>query len=751
MPRTPKRRRTIGILPGWLAFEGGTPDRYLSAVFRGIQTRAASRACNLLLAWGVGRAASSSRVYTAWPEVSSTSDFVPVGPWNTDGLIVMAPLLNETSSDYIQGLIARGHPVLFVAAGEKGPAIICDNGGGIYQAIHHLVGHGHRRIAFIAGDPYDPGDSAERYSAYLTALAEAGLKADPRLVAYGKHTLQGGYAAMGQILNTQADFTAVLASDDVSAFGAMRALREAGLEIPRDVAVVGFDDQRDAAAQVPPLSSVHVPLVEVGAKAVDRMLDYLEDGIPLETTRVKTWFAPRQSCGCLPEKMAITALDIQPTQGSPPQTPDLGYSDLAVFKNALVDEMLSVLPDQEPGWSTPILRPLGASLIEALFQTLHGENPRQFSESLLALLQEMEGVGADVNAFQDALSVLRHALIDYPGQWPGSSGRTVVDTLIDQARVAISESVARMDNRHQTAAEAKAYKLSILTSRLSASLDEHQTIKILNDNLPGLGIRHAAVALFEPEGDDPVARSLLISPDPDFKAPYLNYETRKFPPKGLYPPEEVLSLAIIPLIYQNEPLGYVAFDASDLNAISAVALQLAANLKAIQLHQEVLELSILDGLTGVYNRRFLELFLKKEVERCHRFQRGLSVIMLDIDQFKKYNDTFGHPAGDMVLQQVAKTLQNRQRKLDIFARYGGDEFAVILPETGEEGALVVAENFRGTVEDLYKSSHQLTLSLGVAVMQTDELSAEQLIQHADRALYMAKRTGRNKVCVYTEK
>src|SRR5512135_1144805 len=113
MPRKKSKRLTIGILPGWPASEGSTPDRYLTAVFSGIQAKATARGCNLLLAWGVGRVAESSdAVHPAWPVSTPDSDFVPVGPWNTDGLIVLAPLIHKARSAYIQKMVAKGRPVL---------------------------------------------------------------------------------------------------------------------------------------------------------------------------------------------------------------------------------------------------------------------------------------------------------------------------------------------------------------------------------------------------------------------------------------------------------------------------------------------------------------------------------------------------------------------------------------------------------------------------------------------------------------
>ncbi len=746
MPQKRNKRLTIGILPGWPASEGGTPDRYLTAVFGGIQSRASARDCSLLLAWGVGRVAESIGVHPAWPVVTPDSDFVPAGPWNTDGLIVLAPLLNAARSAYIQKVAASGKPVLFIARGEQGPAIIFNNTEGIYQGMAHLVRHGHRRIAFIAGDPEDPGDSLERYQAYLAAVSEFGLEADPRLVAYGLHNDDEGHRAMWQILNSKARFTAVQASDDVSAIGAMRALREAGYAIPQDVAVIGFDDQPDAVAQVPPLTSIHLPLAEVGSRALEMMLDHLECGARLETVHIPTRLVARQSCGCLPDTM-FNALSGRLSAPVPVFEGDGRDLRANATQEALASEMAAALPaaelERQPGAAA---RRCGR-LLEAFVESIAGSESGPFARCLSHVLQELEQSDADINAYQEVVSALRKSLLNDACLWPGPEHLPFVEDLLHQARAAISESVRRIDVRHKYNLDVMAYRLSILTSRLNASLDNHQTIKILEDHLQELGIRHARVVLFTPKDGDPVATSRVISSDPDFKVPYLEFNTRKFPPKGLYPPDERLSLVLLPLVFQSEPLGYVAFDASDLSAVGTLALQLAANLKAARLHTEVVELSIQDSLTEIYNRRFLELFLKKEVERCHRYRRGLAVIMLDIDHFKNYNDTFGHPAGDIVLQQIARSLQNRQRKLDIVARYGGDEFAVILPETDEEGAVKVAEALRLLVAQQFEATHHLTLSLGVTTMAADEYSAEEMILNADRALYEAKLV-KNKVCFY---
>src|SRR5437016_5235406 len=210
-----RERPTVGVLVGWQAYEG-ILHTFFEPLFRGIQSAARDRDCNLLLACGVGRGAGPGSIYPAWPVLSPESDFVPVGPWNTDGLIVATPLISETRSRDIQNFRAAGHPVVFVGAGEDGPTVMPDNESGVQQALTHLIQHGHRRIAFIAGGQDERNDSDYRLAAYRAATREFGLEADPRLVAYGWNHQPGGSRAMQQLLASGCPFTAVLTSNDES-------------------------------------------------------------------------------------------------------------------------------------------------------------------------------------------------------------------------------------------------------------------------------------------------------------------------------------------------------------------------------------------------------------------------------------------------------------------------------------------------------------------------------------------------------
>jgi diguanylate cyclase (GGDEF)-like protein len=167
------------------------------------------------------------------------------------------------------------------------------------------------------------------------------------------------------------------------------------------------------------------------------------------------------------------------------------------------------------------------------------------------------------------------------------------------------------------------------------------------------------------------------------------------------------------------------------------------------------QLAVTDGLTGLYNHRHFHERLTLEVERSQRSGLPLSLLMLDVDNFKHFNDTFGHPAGDEVLRQLARVLTDTRRANDVVARYGGEEFAVILVDTAQFTAAKVAERVRERVaahdfSDAAQKAGKNSVSVGVATFPEDGTDADGLVRAADTALYAAKRAGRNRVVLYTE-
>ena len=747
MPTFKRHRPTIGILPGWSGLAGIVPDRYLASILKGIQSAARVKQCHLLLAWGLGRVSlPNSDAYPAWPEVAPDSDFVPVGPWNTDGLIVFAPLRHEARSRYLQELSAQGFPVLSIATGEKGPTISADNEGGIHQAVTHLVGHGHRHIAFIAGDPTDPGDSETRLQAYYAALARHNLERHPALITHGWHTVPGGYEATQRMINSGVKFTALISSDDNSAVGAMQAIRDKGLHVPGDIAVIGFDDQPDAIAQIPPLTSIHVPLTMIGEQALALMFDHLVAGYDLASIQIPTRLVPRQSCGCMPQFVSFARVRRNTSElfASHAET---AVDDLQTIQQKMVAEMLATLPPAS-------LFPLGertnrlcSRLVQAFYTSLHENSAAPFQTTLMDILQELEIAAENIDSWQNIVSVLRREMTELPVLWTQARTHHLAEDLLHQARTAISESAQRQDDRHQYQWEIAAQAISELTARLSASLGERQAVQVLEALLPSVGIRHVRVALFEKDEVDEVAWSVLLNSRSENASQ--RFRTREFPPVGLYPEDELLNLVLVPLVFQDESFGYVAFDAGNLGPCEILARQLAATFKAARLHAQVLELSLTDALTGAYNRRYFDLFLNTEVDRSRRFGRTLGIMILDIDHFKAYNDAFGHQIGDKALQWIASCLQQERRTSDVVARIGGEEFALILPETGIEGAIFVAERIRAAIQQTGAVlKRPLTLSIGISTLHGTNIDAELLIQQADLALYDAKGQGRDRICVF---
>jgi two-component system, cell cycle response regulator len=167
-------------------------------------------------------------------------------------------------------------------------------------------------------------------------------------------------------------------------------------------------------------------------------------------------------------------------------------------------------------------------------------------------------------------------------------------------------------------------------------------------------------------------------------------------------------------------------------------------------HEEIYRLTTIDGLTQIFNKRYFLETLEREIARSHRYRRELSLVMFDIDHFKKINDSYGHLAGDYVLKHLAQTVKTRIRREDCFARYGGEEFSIVLPEIDGLNAKPFAEKIRQLVEatefKFENTSIPVTISMGVATLDMDSTDPQALIKRADERLYEAKSSGRNCVC-----
>ena len=220
---------------------------------------------------------------------------------------------------------------------------------------------------------------------------------------------------------------------------------------------------------------------------------------------------------------------------------------------------------------------------------------------------------------------------------------------------------------------------------------------------------------------------------------------------------ECSSRLSIPLISFGQTLGVLtlhsserdAFRESELQSLESVADICANSIQNAHFVERVKQLAYLDGLTGIFNRRFFELRIMEEIERARRYGSGMAVIMVDIDQFKCLNDEFGHLLGDEVLRQVSSLFHRQLRKIDVVCRYGGEEFAILLTQTNAQQAMTIAEKLRRTIEKWQFPGvpRTVTISAGVAAFPTHGTTRDEMIRAADTGLYVAKQAGRNHVCL----
>lgn len=578
--RQKRGRPTIGVLASWQLY-AGTINTLLSPIVQGVYRAALDFDCNVLIAGGVV-SSFAPETRPAWPFLSPEVDFVPVGPWNTDGLIVIAPHQgSEGIATYLEQVMARNHPVVFVESAENRPVISPDNANGIFQALAHLKEHGHKRLAFVAGGPGWPGDSQERLQAFLEGCEELGLETDQRLMAYGGFSTPGGYQAMHQILSSGIPFTGLVAANDESAVGAIQALRAAGLRVPQDVAVIGFDNRFESRNQSPLLTTIDQPAYDIGYQALKLMVHRLRGQADESTmVRVPARLIIRESCGCPRDAIITHALaDLEQSEAK---------HNLSLVTQRLIQTMSEAVFAGVGQLQRDEILAHCERITDGFVASLQQRNPQPFQSALAETLRPIRLLDEDAHAWQNAITALRYwwpALVA-PGE--AESHREAVDAWLDQARITISECAQAQLLRYFARQDTLTQQLSMMAAELAETLELSQIQKVINQYLPALSVAHAQVVLLEADDGNPVGWSVL--PDvPEDQSSFRRFPTQEFPPRHRYPEEQPFHLALLPLTVHKKPAGFVAFDAANLSPCLAMLRQLASALERIRLYQEVAE------------------------------------------------------------------------------------------------------------------------------------------------------------------
>ncbi|HEY4105870.1 MAG TPA: SpoIIE family protein phosphatase [Polyangiaceae bacterium] len=468
-----------------------------------------------------------------------------------DGMIVLS--LSTTASVMKEFLDSyRGLPICSVGIEVPGYAYVqADNEAGMRDAVQHLITlHARRKICFLRG-PTDNAEAEIRYLAYRDALAQFRIPFDPKRVIVANFDDEQGRVAMAELLDRGVEFDALAGANDRSVLGAMRTLRERGMRVPEDVAVVGFDDSEEARGASPSLATVRQPYWDMAEKALDYLADSLERETPPRRALLPSHFIKRRSCGCLSE-------------GAPSEQQRALDADPMPFEAAFGQRRQELAA--ELARAERFSRVVGPSgwielTIDAVHAALCGASDRE----LLALLDEMlartAAVEGDVGAWQQAATMLRRLILPSvmgdPRRWMR------FEDVWQRVRIVIADAALREQRSLRRQAEHSAGILTDTSESLITSFDVESLPRALADRLPALDIASAYVALYDGQGRPPEASRLIVA--------YENRKLHQLPSSGAHFPtleivpraeqgERRKSVVVEPLFFENRQLGFAVLE-----------------------------------------------------------------------------------------------------------------------------------------------------------------------------------------------
>ncbi|RYZ06817.1 MAG: hypothetical protein EOO73_14835 [Myxococcales bacterium] len=556
----PRPRRRVGVLLDALYNE------YASQLVTAFEFEARERELDLYCFAGgalhslAGHELSRNRCYDL---VSSRS---------LDGIVVLSL---TASSEVVESFLARypGLPKVTVGHMVSGvPAVAADNAAGMREAVVHLISaHGRRRLVFLRG-PVTNQEAQTRFQAYRDALRDFGLAYDPQLVLQGEFSADAGRRAMGDFLDRRVDFDAVVGANDFSTLGALSELRERDINVPHQVAVIGFDDADEARGATPTLSTVRQPYFELATHALDALALMMNGSAAPERLLLGSRLVRRRSCGCL-------------SDGAPSDAPPSLSTVSEPFRDAF--ERLRPLLARELVASARRARANAESgfehgLLDGIGEALDHVSDRRLIDRLDQVLSRTIEAGGDVVAWQTTLSELRRKLLPVVR---GDAKRWMrLEDVWQRLRVLIADAVDREQRALRTEAERSASILTDTSESLITSFDVESLPRSLADRLPALGIRSCFVALYEGFGAPAEKSRLIVAYDrsrlQDLPRGGLAFETLELAPPGLLGARRH-AMVVEPLFFENAQLGFALLE---LGPRRRVVYELLRELVSAALH-----------------------------------------------------------------------------------------------------------------------------------------------------------------------
>jgi diguanylate cyclase (GGDEF)-like protein len=728
---------TVGIVS---PFVGGD---YYGAVIAGITQAVAGAGGRVVAVQSLDPGSYSA-------DASGVPDFRPPVSWRRVGGFVV--ITGAVGRDYVLALRRAGKPAVLVGAEDRHggfPAALSDNWSGVRAAVD-------RRIAF-AGH-LGASDVQERYAAYRGALAAHRLDDDPALhyLIEDNHET-GGAAAAARMVEAGLPTTAVITGTDRNAIGVIHTLGAAGYAVPRDQAVVGFDDIPAARYQVPALSSVRQPLEGLGRLAAELLLGQLAgEPVPAAARRIATTFIARESCGC--SRSALPA-DPEPAAAARPRVAR------PVSRDRLVADLTALLPPAHLARAGPVEPARVADAADAVLTLLRdaAADTVPAESRLRAVLERLYRLGAQPELVAEIADLVRAFVDDMPPPGDGDTMRRL-ERCIQQLVLVLSHTQARVQFEDITGLQTMMntqYELNMELLR-SHTQDPQQLGWLARTEARGgvLGLWYADPDPSSGVGEDSLL-TLAGSFRPDARPPA---RAGRRVPVSEFPPDDLFDLAdeatgdivfVVPVRSDSRDWGLLAAVApiqattppgrelmNQSGAMLAVALDRDEMLRSLREQEERLrQAALYDHLTGLPNRGLFTDRLRQALLTAKRQPTGgFTVLFVDLDGFKGVNDRLGHAAGDELLIQVAKRISVDLRDADTAARFGGDEFLILLAATGDRQVDGVIRRLHAALSEPFDLGGQrVTISGSIGAAHSYEHdTVEGILRAADTAMYRAK-------------
>jgi DNA-binding LacI/PurR family transcriptional regulator/anti-anti-sigma regulatory factor/putative methionine-R-sulfoxide reductase with GAF domain len=645
-------RPTIGLL----AEVGGSP--YHRALWGGFIDAASELDVNLIwylsdVARGFGDSVQHSIFYDL------------IAAERVNGLLVSGTLGNHVTAAEFRDFIERYRPMPMVGITQTPdvPCVIVDNGRGIRDAIAHLIEvHGYRHIAFICGSENNE-EAAVRYRAYVDALAEHGLPLDPDLVAPGTFVYQAGLNAVHLLLDERkAKFEAIVAANDWMAFGALRALEDRGIRVPEDVALVGFDNTREAMVSSPPLTTVRQPIPQLGHTGIRVMLRLLAGEQVPEQTVLPTRLVVRQSCGCVEPVVAHIVVGPLAEKREPLKKAIVAQREEILSEMApLMEEALSSFPN----WAEQLVT---AFLDEVVSGSAAGRPDIEidlrgpFLSTLNDILRQASITGSQLNGFQKIISVMRRYILPHVAD---VAALARAEALFDQGRIAIERVVQRTWTLQEVERTQWHNVLSFIRSDLTARIEMGHLADVLNRRLLQLDFSSFYLSLYEgQEHFTPWSRLMLAFEEGrrvEVDDAGRRFLSSRLTPDELIPQQRRYTWIVGPLYFEENQFGCLILEVGPRDAeVYGTLTRLISG--SIQDSLLIRQLEV----------RRVQMLTAAEVSR-------VASGVLDLDE---------------LIQQAVDLVQGRFSLYYASLFLIEDEWAVLRAGTGEAGQQMLAEGYK---------------------------------------------------------